>query len=99
MDTNRHEWTRMKRWAGSPCHGLAVAVMSCACLVVSMGGCGSESKQPTTRPLSMRERQDQMLAHPGDYKMDEPNTDITGGGIGHFDKDAFNKDMDHVFNP
>jgi len=75
--------------------GVAVAAL----IGLLLAGCSSDSSKPTTQPTSMRQRQDEMLAHPGDYKMDEPNTDISGGGIGHFDKGAFNKDMDHVFNP
>jgi len=27
------------------------------------------------------------------------NADVTGGNIDEFDKDAFKRDIDHVFNP
>lgn len=69
-----------------------------AVVILSMA-CANNQKSPTTRPLTMEERQAQMLADPFGYKSDTPNADISGGDLTHFDKDAFKKDLDHVFNP
>ena len=61
--------------------------------------CADNQKSPTTRPLTMEQRQQQLIADPFGYKTDTPNTDISGGDLTQFDKDAFKKDVDHVFNP
>ena len=63
-------------------------------------GCASDNgKQPTTQPTSMRDRQDAALRDPFSYKAGIEDQDISGGDIGHFDRDAMKKDIDHVFNP
>ncbi len=64
------------------------------CLIA---GCTSERK-PTTRPSSVRDRQDAALRDPFDYKPDM-GQDVSGGGIGHLDREALKKDLDNVFNP
>ena len=63
------------------------------CLIV--GGC-AEKKEPATQPSGFTDR---ALNDPFNYqpKMDKP--DISGGGIGSFDKDGMQKDLDHVLNP
>ncbi len=57
-------------------------------------GCASEQQGPT-----LRQKQDAMMADPMGYKMEHVDTDITGGDTAHFDKQAFQRDMDHVANP
>ena len=43
---------------------------------------------------------DALLHNPMDYKSgDNDFPDISGGGIGHFDKKGFNKDLNSVLNP
>jgi hypothetical protein len=56
-------------------------------------GCTSE------KPSDMQQRQQQMLDDPYGYEPDKKKYDISGGGLGEFDNDAFRKDMDSVFNP
>jgi hypothetical protein len=69
-------------------------------LLVLSSGCASDNdKKPTTRPVSMRQRQDAALRDPFSYKPGVEEQDISGGDLGHFDKDAMKKDIDHVFNP
>jgi hypothetical protein len=56
----------------------------------------------TSKPETAQDRQEQMLRDPMGYKTaSEKNEkyDISGGGIGHFDKDAFKKDVNDVLNP
>jgi hypothetical protein len=66
-------------------------------LVPALGGCASD-KHPTTRPSSASDRQEAALKDPFNYSpnMDE---DISGGGIGHYDRNAMRKDLDNVLNP
>ncbi len=59
-------------------------------------GCASD-KKPTTRP-SMSQRQDAALRDPFGYKPDM-NRDVSGGDIGHLDRDGLKKDLNNVFNP
>lgn len=47
----------------------------------------------------MEEKQQQLLNDPFGYKSDTGKTDITGGDLTNFDRDAFKKDVDNVFNP
>lgn len=67
-----------------------------AVLVCVAAGCSSNA--PTTRPASMAERQDQAMKDPMNYSP-HVNPNVSGGGIGDFDKDAFKRDLDHVLNP
>ncbi len=60
-------------------------------------GCKSD-KKPTTRPSSMRERQNEALADPFGYKVTE-DEDISGGKLHEYKKDSIKKDLDHVLNP
>ena len=63
-------------------------------------GCASD-KGPTTRPSSIRDRQDAALQDPFGYSpnMDKDSPDVSGGDLGHLDRDAMKKDIDHVLNP
>ncbi len=61
-------------------------------------GC-ADGTSGTTRPSSVRERQDAALRDPFNYSPDIGQSDISGGGLTEFDKDGFKKDVDRVFNP
>ena len=53
-------------------------------------------------PSTLRQKQDQTVRDPINYKPDNENTqpyDISGGGINNFDSKAFNKDLHNVFDP
>ena len=63
-------------------------------------GCGAPAdKQPTTRPARLADRTDKAIADPFGYSPNFDRTDISGGGIGSFDKDGMNRDLNHVLNP
>lgn len=63
-------------------------------MAVMAGGCTFESSKPTTRPsLAEQAAQDPMFTP----RWEKPN--ISGGGVNNFDKDAFKRDWDHVWNP
>jgi hypothetical protein len=69
---------------------LALALVAGALALAA--GCTSSASSdwddPTTRALD----------DPMDYSPPR-NDDVMGGGITNFDRDAFNRDMDHVLNP
>ena len=67
--------------------------------LVLISGCADDNKQPTTRPMTVQEKQDAMLRDPMGYKPTTDKYDISGGKINQFDKSAFKKDMDNVLNP
>src|SRR5205814_10037565 len=58
-----------------------------------ISGCADDNKQPTTRPLTMQEKQDVMLRDPMGYKPTTDKYDISGGKINQFDKSAFKKEI------
>ena len=66
-----------------------------------IAGCAdSNKKSPTTRPLTMRERQEQALRDPYGYNpRPEDIPSISGGDTGEFDKKAFKRDLDSFWNP
>ena len=68
-------------------------------LILLLTGCTDNQKSPTTRPLTMEERQSQMINDPFNSNQDNGKVDISGGDIWHLDKDAFKKDVDHVLSP
>ena len=72
----------------------ACAVVICAWLV----GC-SDNSTATTKPTSLRERQDAALKDPYGYKPDIDNRDVSGGGLLDYDKQGMKKDLNNVFNP
>ena len=61
-------------------------------------GC-AQQKGPTTRPETAREKQDRAVRDPFGYSTDTGKADISGGGIGDFDKEGFNRDLKNVFDP
>lgn len=77
-----------------------VPIALCVCAVQSVwtSGCASSDKKPTTQPSSMSQRQDEALRDPFGYKPDM-SRDVSGGNIGHLDRDGMKKDLNNVFNP
>jgi hypothetical protein len=66
-------------------------VLGILCLAL---GCADEpSGQPTTRS------DDALLRDPFNYKPFANDPDISGGSIGHYDKNAMHKDLKDVFDP
>ena len=63
-------------------------------------GCSTD-KQPTTRPMTARERQEAALQDPFGYSPyeDSAEYDISGGKLNELDRKALKKDIDHVLNP
>ena len=70
-------------------------LLSVAILGVVLAGCESEPEKPS----GMRERQERALNDPFGYSPHDDRSDISGGGLMEFKKDAFKKDMDSVFSP
>ena len=64
-------------------------------------GCAAEKHRPTTRPTSVRDRQDAAMRDPMGYSpdMSPAATDISGGTVNELDRGALRKDIDHVLNP
>ena len=83
----------------------AVICRLCFCVLVSgaglrlAGGCASDNNHPTSRPASMRDRQDRAMKDPFNYSPDAGSTDISGGGLTDFDRQGFNRDMKNVLDP
>lgn len=66
-------------------------------LLLTFVGCTTGPTE--TRAERARKKQEQALRDPYGYGGDLDNYDISGGDINHFDRDAFRKDMDDLFNP
>jgi len=61
---------------------------------------GCSSSGPTTKPATIRDRQDAALKDPFGYSVDvKDEHDISGGGLFELDKDGFKKDVNHALNP
>lgn len=67
--------------------------------LLTLASLACESSKPTTRPMSMRERQDRALSDPMNYKPDFKQDRVSSGGITDFDKEGFNKDLKNVLSP
>ena len=66
--------------------------------LAALAGC--TSSHPTTQPASAADRQDAALRDPMGYRPDLSDAnDISGGGIGTYDRKAMRKDIDNVLNP
>ena len=64
-----------------------------------ISGC-STNQRPTTRPASPYDRQEAALRDPFGYSPEVgKSSDISGGDLGHYDRNAMRKDVDHVLNP
>ncbi|CAN5335210.1 hypothetical protein BH09PLA1_BH09PLA1_13730 [soil metagenome] len=71
-------------------------LLGCALFV----GCADTNKgEPTTRPLTVRERHEAALKDPFSYGGDTENIDVSGGDTQTLDKKALKRDIDAVFNP
>jgi hypothetical protein len=81
---------------------LGYFLLPVACSIGIWFGC-TENKppttQPTTRPMTAKERQDAAMKDPFGYSPNGERTDISGGGISDFDRDAFKKDVKNVLDP
>ena len=92
----------MKRSAGSrrllPISLIAGALVASVVSAIGGGGCASDKKPASTQPTSMSQRQDAALRDPFGYKPDM-SRDVSGGDIGHLDRDGLKKDLNNVFNP
>jgi hypothetical protein len=95
---NKRIEKREERIAGSGPRGHAILYLLTSILFLA-AGCTDNHNAPTSQPLTMEEKQQQLLNDPFGYKTDTTKVDITGGDITHFDKDAFKKDVDHVLSP
>lgn len=73
--------------------------LASAALAAAPLGCNNRQAQPTTRPAKLADRTDAALADPFGYSPKFDRTDISGGDLGHYDKDGVNRDLNHVFNP
>lgn len=63
-------------------------------LAGAVAGCESDQK------AGMRQRQNQALKDPFNYSpYDDDRTDISGGGLMDFKKDAFKKDLNSALDP
>ena len=51
-----------------------IALLHAVAIVVLVRGAGCADEKPTTRPLTMEERQDKALADPMNYKPDLPES-------------------------
>ena len=68
---------------------------------LGVAGCqqNAATTQPTTKPSSMRDRQDAAMKDPFGYSANPENTDISGGGLTDFDRGGFKKDLKNVLDP
>ncbi len=77
---------------------LAVTTSSVLILLTTAVSC-STPPAATTQPVNAYDRQQKAMKDPFGYSPGFEKTDISGGNVGTFDKDAFKKDVDRVFNP
>jgi len=93
MDTNKKNWFSFV--------SIRVHLWLMICFIVVVAGCTSEKHAPTTRPSSVKDRQDAALKDPMGYSpnMNSPDNDISGGKLNELDRGALKKDIDHVLNP
>ena len=97
---------REKRGAGSHelvgggrlLHSLWLLASGCWLFLTPVSCASRDDKAPTTRPSSMRERQDAAMRDPFNYKPDM-SRDVSGGDTGHLDREGLKKDLNNVFNP
>jgi hypothetical protein len=71
---------------------LIVLLILSACLCMASSSC-VESRPSTTQPS------DQALNDPFKYSPSMGDTDISGGKINEFDRNALKRDVDNVFSP
>jgi len=78
---------------------LRSSVFICGFSLIFAGCADTKNQQPTTQPMTVKQRQDEMLKDPMGYNPQKDKFDISGGKINEFDKGAFKKDVDNVLNP
>lgn len=72
-------------------------MLMAAGLVACVAGCTVSGGNATTKPTSWN---DQARNDPFNYNPDFNDwPSVSGGGINHLDRDALNRDMNHVLNP
>jgi hypothetical protein len=69
------------------------------CLAFVAGCADTNKSQPTTRPLTVRERHEAALKDPFSYGGETESIDVSGGDTETLDKKALKRDLDAVFNP
>jgi len=69
-------------------------IMTCA-----LAAACADKKKPTSRPATVKERQDQALREPFEYGPDPDMPDVTGGDTGQLDKKGVKRDWDRFWNP
>ena len=90
----------MKRGTGAWRRSLWSCLLPVAFCVTLPVGCAKKGEPgATSRPSTLRERQDKALKDPFGYSPDVDRTDISGGGLTGFDRDGFGKDMKNVLDP
>ena len=77
---------------------LTSATAACTATAALLGGCASDNTGPTTRPATVRDRQDAALRDPFGYKVMQ-DEDVSGGKLHEFKGDAMKRDLDNVLNP
>jgi hypothetical protein len=75
------------------------ALFTIGAILFLNAGCADDNKQPTTRPMTMQEKQDALLHDPMGTQLVHEKRDVSGGDLKTFDKGAFKKDLDDVLNP
>ena len=74
-------------------------IVALACMTIAFAvGCSS-NKHPTTRPVTMYDRQEKALQDPFSYSPNIEKQNIGGGASNQYDHDGMKKDIDHVLNP
>lgn len=74
-------------------------LLSALCICVFAGCAKKGDPGPTSRPSTLRDRQDRALKDPFGYSPEVDRTDISGGGLSGFDREGFGKDMKNVLDP
>lgn len=71
--------------------------LACLAVVGWAGGCSQERQaKPTTRPATVRDRQDRAMRDPFNYRPDWHESGVSGGGTADLDKDGLKRDLDDV---
>ncbi len=69
------------------------------CILLALLACGSVSGCAEEQRPTPKQKQDAVLRDPWNYSPFDDRTDVSGGGISDFKKDAFKKDVNSVFSP
>jgi hypothetical protein len=65
-----------------------------AVAILALAGC----QQPSSMAQTTQD-QNQALKDPMNYSPNMDNTDISGGGLGSYDNQAMQRDINDLFNP